>query len=160
MVAFATLPKRDSWMVMISIQPFVSHLHDLSIFVIDNPFFSLKERCPHTGSHGTHNVASSISTNWVASNANENALITSLRRVHAASRLAKSVEQLGWVAWCLSAWPGDLSCPHLKCFFQHPAVIFNFFGRDFCYPPPIVIARPSNLILQWVNSQKCLMKIQ
>ncbi len=40
-VAIATLSKRDSWMVMISLQPFVSHLHDLSIFILDNPFFFL-----------------------------------------------------------------------------------------------------------------------
>ncbi len=35
-VSFFTLSKRDSLMVMISLQPIVSHLQDLSIFVLDN----------------------------------------------------------------------------------------------------------------------------
>ncbi len=37
--AFATLSKRDSLMAMISLHPVVSHLHDLSMFVLDDPFF-------------------------------------------------------------------------------------------------------------------------
>ncbi len=121
----------------------------------------MKEGCPYTRSHGTHkNVASSISTNWVASKDKENALITSLRRIHTASHQAKSVEWLGQASWCLSTWPGDLSCSQFRRFFQRTANVFIFFNRDFCYSVPIIIAGSLNLILRWVNSQKCLMKIQ
>ncbi len=117
-----------------SLQPVVSHLHDLS-FVLDKPFFSLKDRCPYIGSHGTHkNVASSISINWVASNVNQNALITSLRRVYTASRPVKSEERLGRAAWCLLTWLGDLSRPQFKHFFNALPKFSIFLAAIFVTP--------------------------
>ncbi len=65
------------------------------------------------------------------------------RRIHT-SRPAKSLERQGRVAWCLATRPGDLS---RKRFFQRPADVFDFFGRDFHHTPPptlIIIAGPSN----------------
>ncbi len=41
-----------------------------------------------------------------------------------------------------------------------PCQCLQFFWPWFLLPHPIVIVEPLNWILWWVNSQKCLMKIQ
>ncbi len=57
----------------------------------------------------------------------------------------------------------DLSHSQFKLFFNSLPTFTIYLAAIFVNPPSpptIVIAGLSNLILRWVNSQKCLMKIQ
>ncbi len=136
-------------MVIIFLQPVVSHLHNLSIFILDNPFFLFE------GTTSVHQVTWNTQECGVLHFNKLSCFEYKEECAHyflKAHPHCKSLGQIGGVARPSGLMSVDLAgrlvLSILQMFFSTPCRHFQFFQSRFLLPTPIVIAGPSNLILR------------